>query len=93
MDENGNKFWSGSKLVPHPITHDLSNPLHYQFIFCAASLHAQSLGIDFTLSSEAIRQISSSIQFPPYEYHTSSDNMKVIAQMISELPARETLKE
>ena len=93
MDENGNKFWSGSKLFPHPITHDLSNPLHYQFVFCAASLHAQSLGIECSLSADAIRQIGLSVQFPSYEYHGSSDAMEVIAQMISELPARETLKE
>ncbi|KNB42290.1 hypothetical protein JH06_5738 [Blastocystis sp. subtype 4] len=105
VDENGNKFWSGSKLFPTAIEFDASNPSHVNFVRYGALLRAACLGIPVEDHVEHMIEVVKNMKFSVFTPQDPSregivdmtldvaNTNEVIAQMISELPARETLKD
>jgi len=45
-DKEGQPFWGGPKRCPSPITLDLNNKLHNDFIFSYSNLIALGLGLE-----------------------------------------------
>lgn len=66
-DKSGQPFWSGPKRAPSPITFDLSNPTHLNFVVCYANLIAVALGIPENRDAKAVASISEKVPIKPYE--------------------------
>ncbi|NXD32169.1 UBA1 enzyme, partial [Spelaeornis formosus] len=45
VNSNGTPFWSGPKRAPDPLSFDINNPLHFEYLMAAANLHAFNYGL------------------------------------------------
>ncbi|XP_054859377.1 ubiquitin-like modifier-activating enzyme 1 [Eublepharis macularius] len=63
---SGTLFWSGPKRCPHPLTFDISNPLHMDYVVAAANLFAQTYGITGTRDRAAIVELLRQVQVPEF---------------------------
>ena len=65
-NNDGSKFWSGSKRVPHPIPYDANEPLAFMFVKNYATILARALQIKGDLSDEHIKDVSSKVTIPAF---------------------------
>ncbi|KAH0628941.1 hypothetical protein JD844_010599 [Phrynosoma platyrhinos] len=63
---SGTLFWSGPKRCPHPLTFDINNPLHMDYVVAAANLFAQTYGITGTRDRAAIAELLRQVQVPEF---------------------------
>eukprot|EP00771_Trimastix_marina_P000739 gnl/Trimastix_PCT/1769.p1 GENE.gnl/Trimastix_PCT/1769~~gnl/Trimastix_PCT/1769.p1 ORF type:complete len:1122 (+),score=389.36 gnl/Trimastix_PCT/1769:381-3368(+) len=73
----GQKFWAGSKRLPHPVIFDTENFQHMQFVHCAANLRAHYLNIpEHRIASDAdleyFKQALANVPVPHFEPRTGS---------------------
>lgn len=67
VDNKGNKFWSGSKRVPHAIEFCSENELCFGFVFTYSTLLGQALGLNLKDSSY-VKEFSSKYVVPAFKY-------------------------
>ena len=65
-NQDGSKFWSGSKRVPHPIRYDPNDPLCLGFVKNYALILARTLSIKENSSDEYIKEVSSKVVIPDF---------------------------
>ncbi|KAK2508547.1 hypothetical protein MC885_007636 [Smutsia gigantea] len=63
---SGAPFWSGPKCCPHPLTFDVSNPLHLDYVMAAANLFAQTYGLMGSQDRAAVVTLLRSVQVPEF---------------------------
>lgn len=63
---SGQPFWSGPKRCPVPLTFDVNDPLHLDYIVAAANLKAAVYGIPFNRNRSEIASIVSTVQVPEF---------------------------
>jgi ubiquitin-activating enzyme E1 len=65
-NNDGSKFWSGSKRVPHPIPYDANDELAFLFVKNYATILARALSIKGDLSDKHIKEVSSKVKVPDF---------------------------
>ena len=65
-NNDGSKFWSGSKRVPHPLPYNADDELAFMFVKNYATILARALSIKGDLSDQHIKDVSSKFQIPPF---------------------------
>lgn len=58
----GQPFWSGPKRCPAPITFDVNEPLHLDYVFSTANLKAEIYGIPQLRDRKAVAEIVAKIE-------------------------------
>ncbi|KAI8394146.1 ubiquitin-activating emzyme E1 [Radiomyces spectabilis] len=104
VTSTGQAFWSGPKRAPEPITFDPSNPIHMDFVICAANLHAANYGLKGETDREYfLRELENVIvpEFKPKEgvkiqvqegeTIDNNNNNDSLDDVINGLPAPSTL--
>lgn len=83
LTSTGQKFWSGSKRCPNPITFDpdavcedaeMAN--HFDFVIAAANLRAQMFGLKGTCDRQYFKQVLANTVVPEF---TPKDGIKIAA--------------
>nr|XP_020043097.1 ubiquitin-like modifier-activating enzyme 1 isoform X3 [Castor canadensis] len=64
LTSSGALFWSGPKRCPHPLTFDVNNPLHLDYVMAAANLFAQTYGLTGSQDRAAVTTHLQSLQAP-----------------------------
>ncbi|XP_074248483.1 ubiquitin-like modifier-activating enzyme 1 [Saimiri boliviensis] len=62
LTSSGALFWSGPKRCPHPLTFDVSNALHLDYVMAAANLFAQTYGLIGSRDRAAVVTLLQSMQ-------------------------------
>ncbi|XP_034074972.1 ubiquitin-like modifier-activating enzyme 1 [Gymnodraco acuticeps] len=62
----GLPFWTGSKRCPHPLTFDLNNSTHKEYVVAAANLYGQIYGIKGTTDCASIRKTLEKVSVPSF---------------------------
>uniref|UniRef100_A0AAU7BNT9 E1 ubiquitin-activating enzyme n=1 Tax=Propylea japonica TaxID=158624 RepID=A0AAU7BNT9_9CUCU len=85
LTSTGQLFWSGPKRCPAPLTFDLKNPLHLDYIWAAANLKAQV--------PEFVPKSGVKIAVTDSQMQMSNGNVDMdhISQLKEELPSPESL--
>jgi len=65
-NNDGSKFWSGSKRVPHPIPYNCEDELAFMFVKNYATILARALSIKGDLSDKHIKEVSSKVKIPDF---------------------------
>ena len=62
LTSSGVPFWSGPKRCPHPLVYDVTNPVHFDYVYAGANLKAEMYGLsqnrDKTAVVEMIKKIT-----------------------------------
>ncbi|XP_006140627.1 ubiquitin-like modifier-activating enzyme 1 [Tupaia chinensis] len=66
LTSSGAPFWSGPKRCPHPLTFDVNNPLHLDYVVAAANLFAQTYGLTGSQDRAAVATVLRSVQVPEF---------------------------
>ncbi|XP_031801112.1 ubiquitin-like modifier-activating enzyme 1 isoform X2 [Sarcophilus harrisii] len=66
LTSSGAPFWSGPKRCPHPLTFDVQNPLHLDYIMAAANLFAQSYGLVGSRDRTAVATLIQTVHVPEF---------------------------
>ncbi|KAL4677298.1 hypothetical protein H8957_008188 [Semnopithecus entellus] len=66
LTSSGAPFWSGPKRCPHPLTFDVNNPLHLDYVMAAANLFAQTYGLTGSQDRAAVATLLQSVQVPEF---------------------------
>uniref|UniRef100_A0A8C0Z0I2 Ubiquitin-like modifier-activating enzyme 1 n=1 Tax=Canis lupus familiaris TaxID=9615 RepID=A0A8C0Z0I2_CANLF len=66
LTSSGAPFWSGPKRCPHPLTFDVNNPLHLDYVMAAANLFAQTYGLTGSQDRAAVATLLRSVQVPEF---------------------------
>ena len=64
-DSSGQPFWSGPKRSPQPVTFDVNDDLHVDFVYNCANLIFANLGMP-SISVEEIKRVAASLPAQPY---------------------------
>jgi ubiquitin-activating enzyme E1 len=75
-NNDGSKFWSGSKRVPHPIPYNADDELAFLFVKNYATILARALSITGDLSDKHIKEVSSKVKIPPFVAKTVKIKVK-----------------
>mmetsp|Transcript_11014 Transcript_11014/g.33776 ORF Transcript_11014/g.33776 Transcript_11014/m.33776 type:complete len:1045 (+) Transcript_11014:298-3432(+) len=68
VDRSGVPFWSGTKRCPTPIEFDVNSELHMDFVYHAASLRAESYGLDTKeLTCESAKEMVKGVEVPKFK--------------------------
>ena len=67
VTSTGNLFWSGPKRCPKPLTFDVEDALHYDFVEAAANLRAENYGIKGTKDRDEIKAILKQVNVPEFQ--------------------------
>lgn len=62
----GQPFWSGPKRCPDPITFDVTNEMHLDYVFAAANLKAEVYGIAQLRDRDAVAKLVSAVDVKPF---------------------------
>ncbi|XP_051270143.1 ubiquitin-like modifier-activating enzyme 1 [Dicentrarchus labrax] len=95
----GLPFWSGSKRCPHPLTFDLKNTTHMEYVVAAANLYGQIYGIKGTRDCTSIREILEKVHVPPFtpkssvKIHVTDKEMKEAKERDSDDAEKARLEE
>ena len=70
--ETGLKFWTGNKIMPHPLIFDINDEMCFEFVKNFSILLANCLGIEFKKENinEYIREYSKKIEIKPQKMKT-----------------------
>lgn len=63
---SGQLFWSGPKRCPKPLTFDINDPMHVDYIYAAANLKAQSYGVPQVRDRQTIIELLSKVEVPEF---------------------------
>ncbi|EAX98592.1 ubiquitin-activating enzyme E1 family protein [Trichomonas vaginalis G3] len=63
-DEEGHKFWTGSKRCPHPIEFDINSELHRTFVISFAKIWARMFSIEVKENENEIQNLLKNIEKP-----------------------------
>ncbi|KAK9503585.1 hypothetical protein O3M35_010114 [Rhynocoris fuscipes] len=66
VTSSGQPFWSGPKRCPVPLTFDVNDPLHLDYIYAAANLKAEVYGIPQLRNREAIANMVKNVKVPEF---------------------------
>lgn len=66
LTSSGAPFWSGPKRCPHPLTFDVNNPLHLDYVMAAANLFAQTYGLAGSQDRAAVATLLQTVQVPEF---------------------------
>lgn len=66
LTSTGQSFWSGPKRCPDPITFDVNESLHLDYILAAANLKAEVYGLEQNRDRAAITEMVSKIKVEIY---------------------------
>nr|XP_051697439.1 ubiquitin-like modifier-activating enzyme 1 isoform X5 [Oryctolagus cuniculus] len=66
LTSSGAPFWSGPKRCPHPLTFDVNNTLHLDYVMAAANLFAQMYGLMGSQDRPAVATLLQSLQVPEF---------------------------
>ncbi|KRT80302.1 hypothetical protein AMK59_6614 [Oryctes borbonicus] len=66
LTSTGQLFWSGPKRCPEPLTFDIDNSVHLDYIYTAANLKAEVYGLTQLRNREAIKEMVQSIEVPDF---------------------------
>lgn len=66
LTSNGQPFWSGPKRCPMPLTFDVNEPLHLDYILAAANLKAQVYGLPQIRDRKAIAEMVQKVVVPEF---------------------------
>lgn len=106
LTSTGQPFWSGPKRCPQPLTFDVNEPLHLDYVVAAANLKAQVYGLPTNRDRAYIAQIVSQVEVPEFvpksgvkiavtdsqmAANGSNVDLDRIAQIQAELPSKEEL--
>ncbi|KAL3108665.1 hypothetical protein niasHT_019186 [Heterodera trifolii] len=58
LTAQGDKFWSGTKRCPHTLNFDVNNPEHFEFVFSASILRAQSYSLAPITDRKKVAQLA-----------------------------------
>ena len=69
-DDTGLKFWTGNKILPHPLTFDINEEICFEFVKSFSYLLTKCLGIDTKKLNlnDYIRDYSRDIKIKPKEF-------------------------
>lgn len=67
VTSSGAPFWSGPKRCPHPLTFDLKNDMHVDYILAAANLRALSYGLKQTRDRSYIIEELRKVHVPEFK--------------------------
>lgn len=73
---SGAQFWSGPKRAPDPLTFDIQNSTHLDFVIAAANLHAFNYGIKGHNDVDKYRAVLTKMQVPQF---SPNPNVKIQA--------------
>ena len=59
---SGQPFWSGPKRCPDPITFDVNDELHLEYVFAGANLKAQIYGLDQIRDRSEVRKMVEKVE-------------------------------
>lgn len=63
---SGQPFWSGPKRCPEPLTFDVNNPMHLDYVYAGANLKAHVYGIPRTTDRQLIAELVSQVDVPEF---------------------------
>ncbi|RXG67118.1 Ubiquitin-like modifier-activating enzyme 1 [Armadillidium vulgare] len=63
---SGEPFWSGPKRCPHPLTFDVSNDLHLDYVVAGANLKAEVYGIPTCRDRQKVADIVNKVAVPEF---------------------------
>ncbi|KAM8893344.1 LOW QUALITY PROTEIN: ubiquitin-like modifier-activating enzyme 1 [Lycaon pictus] len=66
LTSSGALFWSGPKRCPHPLSFDVDNPLHLDYVMAAANLFAQTYGLMGSQDRAAVAVLLQSVHIPEF---------------------------
>ncbi|KAK5640453.1 hypothetical protein RI129_011264 [Pyrocoelia pectoralis] len=66
LTTTGQLFWSGPKRCPAPLTFDVDDPLHFDYIYAGANLKAEVYGIPQVRDKEVIKELIANVVVPPF---------------------------
>ncbi|XP_039706393.1 ubiquitin-like modifier-activating enzyme 1 [Pteropus medius] len=66
LTSSGALFWSGPKRCPHPLTFDINNSLHLDYVMSAANLFAQSYGLLGSRNRADVAILLQSVKVPEF---------------------------
>ncbi|CEH13667.1 ubiquitin activating enzyme [Ceraceosorus bombacis] len=66
VTSSGQPFWSGPKRAPKPITFDVKDPIHLEYIVAAANLHAFNYGLKGSTNPQVFAEVLSKVQVPEF---------------------------
>ncbi|XP_036159818.1 ubiquitin-like modifier-activating enzyme 1 isoform X3 [Myotis myotis] len=92
LTSSGAPFWSGPKRCPHPLTFDVNNPLHLDYVMAAANLFAQTYGLGGSQDRAAVATFLRSVQVPEFtpksgvKIHVSDQELQSASASVGTLP-------
>ncbi|XP_056641048.1 ubiquitin-like modifier-activating enzyme 1 isoform X1 [Diorhabda sublineata] len=66
LTSTGQLFWSGPKRCPEPLTFDVNNPLHLDYVVAAANLKAAVYGIPSNRNRDYVARVVEKVKVPEF---------------------------
>ncbi|XP_075220974.1 ubiquitin-like activating enzyme 1 [Lycorma delicatula] len=66
LTSSGQPFWSGPKRCPQPLTFDVKDDLHLDYIFAAANLKAEMYGLPQNRNREEVAKLVEKVEVPEF---------------------------
>lgn len=66
LTSSGQLFWSGPKRCPEPLTFDVNNDLHLDYVFAAANLKAEIYGVPQNRNREEVARLVEKVKVPEF---------------------------
>lgn len=63
---SGQPFWSGPKRCPKPLTFDVNDPMHLDYVYAAANLKAEMYGLSQVRSRSTVAELVEQVNVPVF---------------------------
>jgi len=67
VTSSGQPFWSGPKRCPQPLTFDVDEPLHLDYVYAAANLRAEVYGVPQVRDRQTVVALLQQIEVPAFK--------------------------
>ncbi|GAK67598.1 ubiquitin activating enzyme [Moesziomyces antarcticus] len=74
VTSSGQPFWSGPKRAPKPLTFNVDDPMHLEYVMSGALLHAENYGLKGEADAALFRKVLGSMTVPEF---VPKDNVKI----------------